>query len=599
MEGMTSGMSESRPEPSEQAEAVRILLVGALPEDVPWLQEVLGRSRSRHCTMLPLESRLGALARVEGGEVDVALVVHRADGDAQPSDGWVHELAELNLPMVVLCEHDDEWISHQMLNLGAHAVLHFEDVATRLLVSSLASAVDTHRKISDLSGAREQDRRLATHDPLTDLANRYLFHDRLAQALAASRRNSQKMALLFVDLDNFKLVNDTLGHAVGDELLRVVSQVLSGSLRESDTAARIGGDEFALLLTNLGDELDAARIAMKVIDSLRKPLDIRGKSILCTVSIGIATVPRNGDDENELVRQADTAMYHAKKRGRNRYEFFTEQMSAAIVRRVALETGLRTAIDDGSLSVHYQPVFDLRRQRLTGAEALIRWQHSELGALPPDEFLPLAEESGTVLPIGEWVLREACEQALAWQRMGYEGFRIAINVSPRQLQEPKFAESVEQVIRDVGISPKTVELEITESSLMQEATQMIDVLHQLKRLGVSLAVDDFGTGYSALAYLKDLPIDILKIDRFFVSSLVTDPADATIVEAIVRMAQGLNLLTVAEGVEDHAQLLLLGSYGCTRMQGFLLGRPVPPHEFGRWIDEPDFRWGGAKDEVLE
>jgi diguanylate cyclase (GGDEF)-like protein len=398
---------------------------------------------------------------------------------------------------------------------------------------------------------------------------------------------------------SFKLVNDSLGRGAGDELLEQAAVLLRRCLRETDTAARLGGDEFGVLLTNLHDELDASRIAMKIVETLCRPMPVKGQSVYCTVSIGIATVPRNGEDAAELLQQSDTAMHHAKRRGRNRAEFFTEEMNTLVTRRATLETGLRTAVDAGGLHLHYQPIFDLRRERLVGAEALIRWQHPELGALAPDDFLHLAEDSGQILGIGEWVLNTACQQAAVWQSQGHEGFRIAVNVSPRQLQESTFHETVQEALVRSSLDPKSLELEITESTLVRDADVMVKALHDLKQIGVHLSIDDFGTGYSALSYLKDLPIDLLKIDRSFVNSLMVDPAGATIVETIVRMAHGLNLTTVAEGVEQHDQLLLLGSYGCNRMQGYLFGRPVSPEGFTRWINDPTFRWAPAGTHIVE
>lgn len=497
---------------------------------------------------------------------------------------------DASLPVVVVADPDDETMARAALTAGASAYLTRRELGTRLLVTTLLSAIAARRMGSRIAELRAQGRQLATRDPLTSLANRDLFHDRLARALATSKRTGQRMGVLFLDLDNFKLVNDSLGHAAGDQLLRVVASIITGCLRESDTAARLGGDEFGVLLTSLAEEIDADRLARKVIHALSRPIPIHGRSVYCSVSIGIATVPGNGADADDLLRKADTAMYHAKARGRNRSEFFTEAMNDLVVRRAAVEAALRTATRDGCLEVHYQPIFDVRRARMVGAEALIRWKHDELGRLNPDDFLPLAEETGLILEIGEWVLQTACRQAVQWQGLGHEGFRMAVNVSPRQLQDPGFAQTVEKALLSSDLNPKNLELEITESTLVKDGGLMIESLHELKEIGVHLAVDDFGTGYSALAYLKDLPVDLLKIDRSFVDSLMVDPAGATIVQAIVQMAQGLNLTTVAEGVESQDQLLLLGSYGCHRMQGYLFGRPIPAEAFTHWIEDPRMDW---------
>jgi diguanylate cyclase (GGDEF)-like protein len=564
---------------------VRILLLAEAGVDCGWLHERLGRSTT---------TRFSVLAGVEmeavgDDAVDLVLVMHTAAGSDALSQTLGRLARQHDVPVVVISESDDERLAQDVFEAGAEGFLARSEAGTRLLVTTVLSAIRGHRSIRELSGARERERMLATHDQLTSLANRYLFHDRLGQALAASRRNGQRMAILFIDLDNFKLVNDTLGHAVGDHLLLAIARHLTTALRESDTAARMGGDEFALLLTNLTHELDAARIAEKILDALARPLLLNDRTIHCTASIGIATVPANGDDPKELIRRADTAMYQAKKNGRNRFEFFTDQMNQVAQRRLSIESELGTALANRALEVHYQPFYDLRRGRVIGGEALLRWTHPKLGRVVPDEFLPMAEESGEITAIGEWVLMEACRQAVAWQRGGYEGFRIAVNVSPRQLQQPNFRDQVEKALMTSGLQPESLELEITESSVVRNVDGTLRALHHLKSLGVHLAVDDFGTGYSALAYLKDLPIDLLKIDRSFVASLLGDPANVTIVEAVIRMARGLNLTTVAEGVEDHDQLLLLGSLGCNRMQGFLFGRPTDADTFTQFLANPTFR----------
>jgi diguanylate cyclase (GGDEF)-like protein len=407
--------------------------------------------------------------------------------------------------------------------------------------------------------------------------------------VASARRNRRTLAVMFLDLDGFKMINDSLGHAVGDGFLRGIAQRLLACLRESDTAARLGGDEFAVLLTQLGSELDAAEVAQKILDSLGIPMVLRHRSFVTTASIGIATFPRDGAEPEELVKKADTAMYQAKRRGRNRYEFFTEDMKTAIVRRAALESRLRTALEQESFSLRYQPQFDLRRGRVVGAEALLRWEHPELGTLAPGEFLSAAEDAGLIIPIGEWVLRSACRDSASWQEQ-YPGFRVSVNVASQQFQEPGFVALVRSALDESGLRPDCLELEITEGTLVQDVEVMVNTLSALKKVGVLLSIDDFGTGYSALAYLKNLPIDALKIDQSFVRALTTDPADATLVQTIVRMARGLNLVTVAEGVETPEQLLLLGSYGCNRMQGFLFGVPMVASELLRSLEEPTFQW---------
>jgi diguanylate cyclase (GGDEF)-like protein len=600
----SSGSEVSDPNQTDAEESssptdgtVRVLLVGGCERDAERVRAMLANSECMSFQVAHVRRLAQALDQLDANETDVMLL--------DVCEGEAHGLATLAqarlraplIPITVLSELDDESFALKALQTGARGYLVKSEVTTRLLVTTLGAALGSHRTIIQLNMARERARHLATHDQLTNLANRSLFSDRLGQAVASARRNGQKLAVLFLDLDGFKMINDTLGHAMGDGLLRGIAGQLSTCLRESDTAARLGGDEFAVLLTHLTSELDAAKVAEKIVNSIGRPITLGRRSFVTTASIGIATFPRNGTEPEELIKKADTAMYHAKQRGRNRFEFYTQDMNMAVMRRVALESRLRTAAEDGGLILHYQPQFDLRRQRLIGSEALLRWKHPELGMLPPIQFLPLAEETGLIVPIGEWVLRTACRQNAAWQKMGHRGFRISVNVSTQQFKEPGFAAIVRNALEESGLQPEYLELEITESSLVEDVDTTVGTLRELKQLGVHLSIDDFGTGYSALSYLKFLPIDILKIDQSFVRSLTSYPADATITAAIVQMAQGLSLTTVAEGVETQEQLLLLGSFGCNRMQGYLFGRPVPPEIFVKMLEDPEFRWmKGAHDQ---
>jgi diguanylate cyclase (GGDEF)-like protein len=527
---------------------------------------------------------------LDAKETDVALV-DVGEGDTQGLAALSQARLRAPLvPMVSIGDSNDESRALVALQTGARGHLVKGEINTRLLVTTLRMAVESHRMILQLNIARERARHLANHDQLTGLANRLLFSDRLSQAVAAARRNRHKLAILFLDLDGFKMINDTLGHMVGAGLLRSIAGRLTAGVRSSDTAARLGGDEFAVLLTHLPDELGAAKAAGKILESMAKPMLLKDHSFVMTASIGISTFPRDGVEPAELVKKADTAMYYAKQRGRNRYEFYNKDMNTAVLRRVALESRLRTALDDENLLVYYQPQVDVRRTKIVGAEALIRWNHPDLGLVSPAHFLPLAEESGLIVPIGEWVLRTACQQNANWQQMGHSGFRVSVNVSSRQFQEPEFAKLVCAVLQETGLHPESLELEITESNLLQDVETTMNMLRTLKQLGIRLAIDDFGTGYSALAYLKRLPVDVLKIDQSFVRALTTDPSDAIITETVIRMAQGLNLTTIAEGVETREQLHLLLSYGCARMQGYLFGKPVPPDVFLGWHDDPPFRW---------
>ncbi len=583
-ESPTPGRSPAR---EQAASAVRVLLV---LEDPGEAERVRASLEASTCLSFDVThvSRLTA-ATGEARDAQVILLEVGGRGPDRLANLFQARLRAPELPVVVLSDLDDEELAHKALQSGARGYLTKSEANTRLLVTTLGAALGSQRTILQLNAARERARDLATSDQLTGLANRLLFNDRLFQAVAAARRSRRTLAVMFLDLDGFKMINDSLGHAVGDGFLRGIAQRLNACLRESDSAARLGGDEFAVLLTQLGSGLDAADVARKILDSVAIPMVLRHRSFVTTASIGISTFPRDGVEPEVLVRKADTAMYQAKKRGRNRFEFFTEDMNAAILRRAALESRLRAAIEEGGLSLCYQPQFDLRRARIVGAEALLRWQHPELGLLAPMEFLPAAEEAGLMLPIGEWVMRAACRESAAWQK-DHPGLRVSVNVASQHFQEAGFVALVESALEESGLRPDCLELEITEGTLVRDVEVMVNTLHALKQVGVCLSIDDFGTGYSALSYLKNLPIDALKIDQTFVRGLTTDPADATLTQTIVRMAQGLNLATVAEGVETPEQLLLLGSYGCNRMQGFLFGKPMPAEELLRLLEVPAFQW---------
>ncbi|HXK25505.1 MAG TPA: EAL domain-containing protein [Myxococcota bacterium] len=569
---------------------IRVLCVGGSDADAQEVGALLGASRIVAFEIVHSADLADALALAESRNVDVMLLLLDANDAPRMAALARARLSAPLLPIVVLSHLDDESVALRALQNGARGYLVRSETSPRLLVTTLGAALESHRMILQLNTARERARHLATHDQLTGLANRSLFHDRLEQAVAAARRGRHKLAVLFVDLDGFKSINDTLGHAVGDGLLRGIARRIASCLRETDTAARLGGDEFAVMLTNLGNELDSATVARKIVAALGEPLQFRQQTTTIRCSIGIATFPRDAQDAEALLKRSDTAMYHAKQRGGSRFDFYTDDMNAAIQRRVALEDRLRTALDQSEFVVHYQPQFDLTRGRIIGAEALLRWKHPELGLVSPAHFLPIAEETGLIVPIGDWILRTACDQNARWNREGHRGLRVSVNVSSQQFLEPGLADVVKSALDQSGLAPISLELEITESSLLRDVEVTVNTLRRLKDLGVRLAIDDFGTGYSSLAYLKRLPIDVLKIDQSFIRALTTDPADATITQTIVQLAAGLNLTTIAEGVETLEQLLLLGSYGCSRMQGFLFGKPAPAHVFEGWLENPPFRW---------
>lgn len=439
--------------------------------------------------------------------------------------------------------------------------------------------------ITALKHSQDQVAYLAQRDALTGLPNRSLFIERLEQAIDGARRHNAKLAVLFVDLDHFKDINDTYGHPFGDELLQEIGKRLTVVVRASDTVARIGGDEFVLMLEDIASADSADRVAGKVLEALTQPVILDGKELVVTGSVGVATYPEDGNDSTTLIRNADTAMYQAKSSGRDQFHSYTAEMTASALRKFSLETDLRQAVKRGQLSLDYQPQTALYDDSVTGFEALLRWQHPQRGWVSPALFIPMAEDIGLIEPIGEWVLARACEQARRWRQQGVAGLHIAVNLSARQLANPALANYIESLLRDTGIPADAIEVEVTESSVMERADRCIATLHAIHEHGVPIAVDDFGTGYSSLSYLKRLPLQKVKIDRSFVRDLPHDQDDGALAAAIIAMSHSLGLYVVGEGVETAEQLEFLRDHGCDGAQGFYLGRPMPVLEAEQWLRE--------------
>lgn len=437
--------------------------------------------------------------------------------------------------------------------------------------------------ISEQKLNEERIRHLAEHDSLTGLPNRVLFNDRANQVLARSRRDDTRFALMFIDLDRFKNINDTLGHHVGDQLLAVVARRIAGCVRESDTVSRPGGDEFTLLLSQIADPQDAARVAEKVLAALAEPCQLAGRELLVTASVGISLYPEDGGDISTLMRNADSAMYHSKESGRNAYHYFRSDMNDRAFECMLLESALRNALEADAFELYYQPRFDGTTRRIIGAEALLRWRDQDGTLVPPGRFIPVAEESGLILPIGHWVLQQACAQVREWLDAGLPPLTVAVNISAHQFRLPRFVQSLQEVIAQHGIPSESLELELTERLMLEAAERNIAVLDEVRRMGVRVAIDDFGTGYSSLSYLKRLPIDALKIDQSFVRDVVVDADDAAIVDAIIGLARNLRLRVIAEGVETEEQLDVLLRSGCAQMQGFLFAPALPAGDFERLL----------------
>ncbi|MDQ2920638.1 MAG: EAL domain-containing protein [Acidobacteriota bacterium] len=425
--------------------------------------------------------------------------------------------------------------------------------------------------------------RLAYYDTLTDLPNRTLFEDRLAQALAVGQRKNQTLVILFVSLDQWKKVNDSLGHPLADRLLKEVASRLRLCVTESDTVARFGGEEFAILLRTFGQTRDALEIIGAIREVLKPSFDLDGQEIFGTASMGVSFFPLDGEDSQSLLKNAGAALDRAKNAGGDNYQFYTADMNAIASKRLALETSLRQAIDNGELLLHYQPRVVLDSLQISGIEALVRWQHPLLGLVSPADFIPLAEETGLILPIGEWVLRKACGQNKRWQEQGFAPMRVGVNISAIQLQRQDLAETVVRILEETQLAPECLELELTESSIMTNAEATIDILTRLQKMGVTISIDDFGTGFSSLSYLKRLPIDALKIDQSFVRDVSTDQDDAALVMAIITLAHNLRLRVVAEGVETEEQLRFLHLLRCDEIQGFVFSKPLPPNPLERLL----------------
>jgi diguanylate cyclase (GGDEF)-like protein len=434
-----------------------------------------------------------------------------------------------------------------------------------------------------LEAANRQLRHLATHDALTGLPNRVLLDDRLAQAMAHADRDQRSFALMVCDLDRFKLINDSLGHRAGDELLQEVARRLSAVARTADTVARVGGDEFVLVGSSLAGAEDAVQLAARAIEALRAPMRIAGIDVHASPSIGIALYPEDGASLEALLAHADAAMYAAKHQGRGNIQRYVPGMHAGTEDRVQMESELHHAVELKQFELYYQPKVDTRTGVVRSAEALIRWVHPSRGLVSPAEFIPLAEECGLIGAIGEWVIREACRQARAWQDEGVPSLRISVNLSASQFREVGLVDSIRRALDDVGLAARYLEVELTESAVMSDPEQSVAILEQLSAMGVLVSVDDFGTGYSSMSYLRRFPIDKLKIDRVFINELASRPEDASIVRAIVSLAHSLNLKVVAEGVETPAQLDFLKTAGCDEYQGYHYSRPLPADQFQRLI----------------
>lgn len=542
-----------------------------------------------------------AIFILDGDEQNFGRILSVNHAAAEMHGYLIEELSELNIQDLAAKGAKDlqTKLSHMTGGEWVRAELeHRRKDGTYFPVEMHAGLVelDGHEKIlafyRDITERKEAEdilNYMAYYDSLTGLPNRMLFNGKLVVAIKEAKLKNESFAVMFLDLDNFKTINDTLGHTVGDTLLQEIAERLTGCLREDDIVARLGGDEFILLIQHIERPSDAESVASKIIDIFKSPLMISERDIFITTSIGIALYPNDGEDMQMLLRNADTALYRAKDLGRDNYKRYTPAMNDKALERLSLETDLRRALENNELMLFYQPQIDIQTSEIVGMEALLRWHHPEFGLIYPDDFISIAEDTGLVVPIGEWVLYEACRQNKEWQDLGYKPVRVAINLSARQFQMPNLVEMIDDVIYMSALDPQYLDVEITESLVVQDTERAIEVLSKLKERGIQISIDDFGTGYSALSHLKRFPIDAIKIDRMFVSSLGIDSSDEAIVEAVVAMGHSMKRRVVAEGVETKEQLEFLRQLKCDELQGFFFSQPIPAEKAIEFLHQ-QYRW---------
>lgn len=568
-----------------EKERIRILLVEDDEDDYVITRDLLSDIDSVRYDLKWVMTYDAALEEMGRNQYDVFLFDYRL-GERTGLD-LLREVTHngCNIPAVLLTGQGGKEIDLEAMKAGAMDYLVKGKTDFTLLERTIRYAIERKR-------AEEQIKQLAYYDHLTNLPNRVLFQEQLKQAIANYSRTQKAVAIMFLDLDNFKRINDTLGHNAGDQLLKGVASRLNGCLRKSDaltrpnisnTVGRQGGDEFTILLPEITDCQAAVKVAQRILTVLSQPYILEGHEVVVTTSIGIALYPHDGEDINMLLMNADAAMYHAKNKGKNNFQFYSRSMNAAALERLNLEIDLRNALERGEFVLYYQPRMEIRTGKIIGMEALIHWQHPDKGTISPAEFIPVAEETGLIIPIGEWVLRTACNQSKGWQKGGITPIRVSVSLSGQQLKQEDLIKTVIHALETSGLDQQYLELEITEGIIMQDRKIVIGMLQAMKDRGLWLSMDNFGMGHSSLRNLKSIPLDILKIDRSFVKDIITEPADTVLVSAIIAMAKSLKLRLLAEGVETEQQLAFLREQGCDEIQGNLVSRPLSAEEALRFL----------------
>jgi diguanylate cyclase (GGDEF)-like protein len=563
---------------------LQVLLVEDSAGDALLLREMFRKEPPGSFALTHVGRMSDALSELAKGGIDIVLLDLGLPDDHGLDTVRRAQAAAPGVPVIVLTGLDDEALAAQAMKEGAQDYLIKGQIENRALPRALRHAIERQRMQADTALMSLQLKHWAQYDFLTDLPNRMLLNDRLTQAIASAGRYRRQLAVLFLDLDSFRHVNDSLGHAIGDGLLRAVGARLLAGVRKSDTVSRQGGDEFVVVLSSIERSEDAALTATKLITVITAPYSIDQHNLHVSGSVGISIYPTDGVEAEDLIQNADNAMYHAKEHGSNNHRFFKEDMNVQAVHRQFLEASLRRALEQHEFELHYQPKIDLKSGAITGVEALIRWRHPERGLIPPAEFIPIAESCGLIVPIGRWVLREACMQAREWQGAGLPEIPVAVNISSVEFRDKNFLENLRATLNETGLEPRHLELELTESVLMQYIESTASVLGELRVMGVQLAVDDFGTGYSSLSYLSQFPINSLKIDKSFVQAIKSEQTDAPIICAVINMGRGLMQRVVAEGVETREQLAFLQSRGCDEGQGYYFSRPLVAEQFAKLLE---------------
>ncbi|MEW6601180.1 MAG: EAL domain-containing protein [Nitrospirota bacterium] len=563
---------------------IKILLIDDDEDDYVVTRDLLSEARGLKHSLHWVPSYEEALGMLCENKYDVYIVDYRLGERTGLDLLYKASCQGCRAPFILLTGVSDHETDIKAMKAGAADYLVKSEISAPLLERSIRYAIERKR-------TEERIYHMAFYDSLTNLPNRVLFQDRLKLALANAERYQHMSAVLFLDIDNFKRINDTFGHLLGDRLLKEVAGRLSSIMRKCDSVtrdspdlfARLGGDEFTVLLNVIGEIEDAARVANRIKETISRPFNVDGYEIFITSSIGIAVYPADGQEIDSLLKNADAAMYHAKEHGRNNYQYYKQYMNAAAFERLTLENDLRRALERNEFVLHYQPLIDIATGAITGMEALIRWIHPENGIIPPSDFIPLAEETGLIIPISEWVIKTACDQSNNWRAEGHQPVPVSVNLSSQQFQQKDFIKDLSGILSETGMSPRDLILEITENTVLQNTKTSFASLNELTEMGLLLVIDDFGTGYSSLSYLRSFPIHAIKIDRSFVNEISTDSDNTAIVKAIISMAHSLKLKVVAEGVESEEQLAFLCGQRCDEVQGYLFSPPLPPDEISNLL----------------